>query len=248
MLLVSTLRDLFPDPVIATRLSFRMISPDVRNARLIPDVPGRYLSKDMGSVVIAPDMNDDEEDQAMEGNDDVDGEQQQQQQQAQAQGDKQQDKDGATDDTSTKTSKAQPPSKPSQQKRNTSINVQGDDADRSLQEFRFVIGDYIDCAIQPPLEDGSVAAPPPPAPRNPPPQAMAGSSYGGNMRAFDRPEALGPGAGMGRGGMYNGGGNGFGRRGGRESAGIPQGEWRRGDRLPEHESPWTRGGGRRGRY
>lgn len=219
-LLSSTLRDMFPDPIVSTRLSFRLIYPDVRNARLIPDVPGRYLSKDMGNVFITAEVDDAKMEDDEQGG--------------------KQDGDGASG-TNGDATKEQHPTKSPQQKKNTSVIVEGDDADRMLQDFRFVIGDYVDCAIQPPLEDGSVAPPPAPAPRNPPPQSMAGSSIGGNMRAFDRPESPGPG--MGRGGY----GYGYGRRGSRESIGIPPGEWRRGDRPPDHESPWTRGG-RRGRF
>ncbi|CAI7662946.1 unnamed protein product [Penicillium crustosum] len=37
------------------------------------------------------------------------------------------------------------------------LRFQGSEADRPLQDARFIVGDYIECAILAPLEDGSVA-------------------------------------------------------------------------------------------
>ena len=37
------------------------------------------------------------------------------------------------------------------------VNVGGDDAEKTLADARFVIGDFVDCAVFPPLADGSVA-------------------------------------------------------------------------------------------
>ncbi|EKG12641.1 Sin3 associated polypeptide p18 [Macrophomina phaseolina MS6] len=52
-LLVSALPSLLPDPAIGTRLAFRLIFPDTRGAASGRDSgPGRYLSKELGSVVI----------------------------------------------------------------------------------------------------------------------------------------------------------------------------------------------------
>jgi len=118
-----------------------------------------------------------------------------------------------------------------------------DDAEKTLAEARFVIGDYVDCAICPPLDDGLVA---------PPISASSGggsggrpSVIGGGMRAFGPPSG-------------NGGSNGShgGRRGGhhgvlaRRGNGIPSGDWKRGERLPVGQEDSRRGnaagGGRDG--
>ncbi|KAB8074230.1 Sin3 associated polypeptide p18-domain-containing protein [Aspergillus leporis] len=170
-LLTSALPSLLPDPPVGTRLCFRLIYPDTKAAASMgPDVRGRYLSKDIGSVVIGP-----RDSPYRDGNDEE---------------------------------SAGPRTGP--------LRLQGNDADKSLQDMRFVIGDYVDCAILPPLEDGSVA-PPLTTGRGP-----IGTTVGGGMRAF-RDNGFGgrPGRGGGRGG----------------DRGIPTGDWRRGERLPE-------GGGR----
>lgn len=79
------------------------------------------------------------------------------------------------------------------------------DAERKLADARFVIGDYISCAILPCLPDGSVA----PLPR----EERAGPMSG----------RLGP----PRGGF--GGRDTYRGRG----AHVPAGDWRRGERIPE---------------
>ncbi|TAQ83807.1 hypothetical protein B7494_g7867, partial [Chlorociboria aeruginascens] len=48
--LSSSLPSILPDPAIGTRLSFRLIFPDTRNAS--SSGPGRYMSKDIGSIVV----------------------------------------------------------------------------------------------------------------------------------------------------------------------------------------------------
>ncbi|KAK1139902.1 hypothetical protein N8T08_011063 [Aspergillus melleus] len=54
-LLTSALPSLLPDPAVGTRLCFRLIYPDTKAAASMgPDARGRYLSKDMGSVVVGP--------------------------------------------------------------------------------------------------------------------------------------------------------------------------------------------------
>lgn len=35
-------------------------------------------------------------------------------------------------------------------------NLDGEDAEKTLADARFVIGDFVDCAVFPPLSDGSV--------------------------------------------------------------------------------------------
>ncbi|KAG0153822.1 hypothetical protein PDIDSM_1201 [Penicillium digitatum] len=106
------------------------------------------------------------------------------------------------------------------------LRFQGSEADRPLQDARFIVGDYIECAILAPLEDGSIAP------------AIKGASGpimgprgggGGGMRAFrDNGYPRGPSRGGPRGGS-----------GGPPH--MPRGDWHRGERLPEGGR-----GGRRG--
>lgn len=164
-LLTSALPSLLPDPPVGTRLCFRLIYPDTRGAASMgPDARGRYLSKDMGNVIVGPR----EGPSHVEENDEI-------------------------------------PSNPGAGPR--ANRLQGNDAEKTLQDMRFVIGDYVDCAILPPLENGDVA-PPLVAGRGP----VGGP--GGGMRAFRE--------------------NGMGRpsRGRGDRGGIPSGDWRRGERLP----------------
>lgn len=110
-------------------------------------------------------------------------------------------------------------------------NLEGD-ADKTLADARFVIGDYIACTIYPPTVDGRVAPAPPPisagrGPREPyvPPRG------GGGLPPPPRENGYGP----PRGSRGRGGG-GFG-------AAPPPGDWRRGERPPSYGG----GGGYRGR-
>lgn len=108
-------------------------------------------------------------------------------------------------------------------------------ADKTLRDARFVVGDYISCAILPPLDDGSVA----------PASAARRESNAAHRE--------------GRGPAFQSRENGFGRPGGREGRGgrrgggvtgamMPMGEWRRGERLPDMPPPSRpRGGGVGGR-
>ncbi|KAI9681105.1 MAG: hypothetical protein M1817_002387 [Caeruleum heppii] len=174
-LLTTALPSLLPSPMIGTRLSFRLIFPDTRDAGR--PGPGRYLSKELGSVVIgatdgAGILPDDEEAKIVAGG--------------------------------------------------PMAGELGGEPDKTLQEVRFVIGDYISCAVFPPLANGAVA---------PPSAAYAG------------------GRGMGNGPPRENGYGGFRVRGGGRPAMVPSGEWRRGERVPE--GPADRGFGRgrgRGRY
>ncbi|KAI1003811.1 hypothetical protein K3495_g4398 [Podosphaera aphanis] len=110
----------------------------------------------------------------------------------------------------------------------------GGEPDRTLQDAKFMIGDYIACAILPPDQNGMVAPPPSAAPR---------SSY-----TTGRSGDFGP-----RGSSWeNGYGSSFRGRGGPR---VPPGEWRRGERLPDGPSAGRGrgfgggfGGIRRGRY
>lgn len=189
-LLTMALPSLLPDPPVGTRLCYRLIYPDTKAAAMNlssgggQDVKGRYLSKDIGSVIVGP----------------RDG----------------RDQDASQEDTA---AAAGP----------RALKLQGHDADKTLQDMRFVIGDYVDCAVLPPLEDGSVA--PPLTTSRGDGRGGGGGGFGGGMRAFrDTP-------GYGRSGP--GPGPGPGRGGGRDR-GFPAGDWKRGERLPEG------GRGRRG--
>ncbi|KAI9372611.1 Sin3 associated polypeptide p18-domain-containing protein [Aspergillus egyptiacus] len=179
-LLTSALPSLLPDPPIGTRLCFRLIYPDTKGAAMMgPDARGRYLSKDLGSVVIGPRDSNEESEPSLRN-------------------------DGA--------------------RPGGGFRLQGNDAEKTLQEARFVIGDYVDCAILPPLEDGSVAPVLPGGTRGP--------NIGGGMRAFREP------------GFGSAGGGRAGR--GRGGAAIPPGDWRRGERLPDSGREFRGGPGRRG--
>lgn len=113
---------------------------------------------------------------------------------------------------------------------------------KTLADVRFVVGDYLSCAILPPsLADGSV---------QPASAARAGRGYGaGQARST---ADLGPPP-MSRGGGRDGwsatmyGPRGGGGRGGVGGGGFrapPVGEWRRGEKLPEGPPGRGRGGRR----
>ena len=115
-------------------------------------------------------------------------------------------------------------------------------ADKTLGEAKFVVGDYISCAILPPLSDGSVAPPIAAQPsrtwsggvgesRSGPPRR---DSYGRQENGFGRQYGAG-GRREAPGGLYGGSG--------RDD--FPSGEWRRGERLPDPPARPSRGRGRR---
>lgn len=105
--------------------------------------------------------------------------------------------------------------------------------EKTLQEARFVIGDFIDVCILPPGADGGVVGPPPVRGRGA--VAAGGGDKGGRENGYYGGGANGY-RGRGRGGF----GAPEGRLGG---GGLPSGEWRRGERLP----PDGRGGFKGGR-
>jgi histone deacetylase complex subunit SAP18 len=122
-----------------------------------------------------------------------------------------------------------------------SVRLEGD-AEKTLRDARFVVGDFVSCAIFPPGKDGSVM------PlgvgtggglRGP---AMRENGYGGGFRGREGGgRATFGGGARGRGGA----GLSYGRLGAEE--GVPNGEWRRGERVPGPETS-SRGFGRgRGR-
>lgn len=142
---------------------------------------------------------------------------------------------------------------------------------KTLADAKLVVGDFISCAILPPLEDTGAVAPAAAAAAGA--RAGRGSAVGeGSLRG---PAVVAPGGpawrdgggggfgsgaweGGGRGGGFGGGfggGRGRGPRyfGDRErdrdrdrDLGFPSGEWRRGERLPD--APPGRGRGRGSRW
>ena len=111
--------------------------------------------------------------------------------------------------------------------------------DKTLREGNFIVGDFLSCAIFPPSADGSVVPPPG---RGPGAGRGGGNDFGGRGGGYGPPRENGYGGYRGRGGMrgvgmFNGGRVGDG--------GVPSGEWRRGERVPE--GPGPRGGYGRGR-
>ena len=167
LLLTQALPSILPDPAIGTRLSFRLVYPDLHasrggGGRLESEGRGRYLSKEMGSVVVgSPEYSD----------------------------------------------------------ANGGVRLEGEDAEKTLEGARFVIGDFIDCAVFPPLSDGTVVS--------------RGSVSGrGGTRENGYGRVRGGGYGLSSRGSYNG----FGSRGAEFGgpANIPSGEWRRGERLPDN--------------
>ncbi len=131
--------------------------------------------------------------------------------------------------------------------------------EKTLQEARFVIGDFISCAVFVPGPDGSVA----PGVTGGRGEGQQGHYYGGRGGRGGRGGEFGGGGGggggrgggyggfggesnggfrgRGRGGGFNGGFNGVGRGG---DGGVPVGEWRRGERVPERRGGYGRGRGR----
>ncbi|KAH7418241.1 Sin3 associated polypeptide p18-domain-containing protein [Cadophora sp. MPI-SDFR-AT-0126] len=175
-LLTSALPSLLPDPAIGTRLSYRLIFPDTRTSGQVSG-PGRYMTKDLGSVIIGeggPGILPDEEEAAIVRGGQMAGR-------------------------------------------------LGGEPEKTLQDARFVIGDYVCCAITPPPENGGAA---------PPPSGPSRSGYGPG-----RGEYGGRGGGMGP--RENGFGGGFRGRGGPRGGGgfgqgfVPNGEWRRGEQVPD---------------
>ncbi|KAF2119999.1 Sin3 associated polypeptide p18-domain-containing protein [Lophiotrema nucula] len=188
-LLLLALPQLLQRPYAGTRVAFRMVFADLNGSR---QGTARYISKELGSVVIGEGRQD--EDEQMNGGESTAG--------------------GVKE----------------------ALKRLDGEPDKTLQEGKFVIGDYICCAILPPLADGSVASAPPP-----PTGLMArGPPRGGRENGF---------GGRGGGGDYGHGGRGGGRGGRppyedrRPSSSLPAGEWRRGEAPPPSTGDRDRGEG-----
>ncbi|KAI9797354.1 MAG: hypothetical protein M1833_005534 [Piccolia ochrophora] len=193
-LLTTALPSLLPDPIIGTRLAYRLIFPDTRDVGR--PGPGRYLSKELGSVVLGGDG---------------------------------------------------PGVRPDAEEANIVAGGQmagelGGEPGKTLQDARFVIGDYISCAVFPPLPDGSVAAAPGPVGNRV--GVGRGDFAGGRGAPMGGPRENGQGGFRFRGSARGGG------FGGRTDigTGVPSGEWRRGERVPEGPGGGGGGGGGRGGY
>ncbi|KAH8731654.1 Sin3 associated polypeptide p18-domain-containing protein [Phaeosphaeriaceae sp. PMI808] len=187
-LLLSAVPTQLPQPYAGARIAFRLVYPDIHGSNR-PNAPGRFISRDIGSVIVGARTQND--------NMEMDGE------------------EGATVVEALK-------------------QLDGD-PDKTLADVKFFIGDYVTCAILPPLPDGGVPAAPPPlsAPGRGGPLP---GSYGGRGRenGFGGRGDFGGGRG-GRGGRYEDR---------RPSGGVPSGEWRRGEAPPEREPGYGRGRGR----
>ncbi|KAF2816682.1 uncharacterized protein BDZ99DRAFT_566480 [Mytilinidion resinicola] len=194
-LLLTALPSLLPSPAVGTRLAFRLVFPDTKDANR--PGPGRYLAKELGSIIVGAGnatYEDLDAADARNGNE-----------------------NGAKEDV-----------------REVLSRLEGD-ADKSLASVRFVIGDYVSCAVFPPLPGGEVAAAPPPlsAPFRGPP----GGGYGGRGGMGPRENGFG---GRGDYGGFRGrGGPRFEGRGG-----VPSGEWRRGEVPQGPPQGFGRGRGR----
>ncbi|KAL1634409.1 hypothetical protein SLS58_010697 [Diplodia intermedia] len=142
-LLVSALPSLLPDPAIGTRLAFRLIFPDTRSGGGGgggggPGGPGGGGPGGPGRY-LSKEL----------GSVVVGG------------GGPGVDEDDAATAAATTTTT---PTAPANGRGGALDKLEGD-ADKTLADARFVIGDYVSCCILPPGADGSVAAGPPPASR-----------------------------------------------------------------------------------
>ncbi|KAI1489185.1 Sin3 associated polypeptide p18-domain-containing protein [Biscogniauxia mediterranea] len=255
--LAASSSSILPNPAIGTRLAFRLIFPDPRGARgsssaasghhhhhhlhaAPPTIP-RYMVKDLGSIVIGeggPGLDIDDVDHMAENG-----------------GHGHQNNDGCNNSNNEDNNNNNTDSNNNVNNGSNSINnASAGDADKTLADARFVVGDYISCAILPPQADGSVA---PASSARMGRGAGAGESRVAVGRAPTGLMGMGIGAGAarengygyahGRHGRGRGGGGGGARGGIGIGAGVPMGEWRRGERLPDIP-PSSRGRAGRGRY
>ncbi|KAG9247639.1 Sin3 associated polypeptide p18-domain-containing protein [Calycina marina] len=179
-LLTASLPSLLSKPAIGTRLAFRLIYADTRAAAPSLNAPGRYMTKDVGTVIIGeggPGILPDDEEAggAMAG-------------------------------------------------------ALGGQPDKTLADAKFVVGDYVSCAILPPLANGAVAPPPPTGP-------TGRNGFGGAGRGDSGYPSRGPMGPRENGGFRGGRGGGpRGGFGGGMGGSLPNGEWSRGERVPEGPS------------
>lgn len=188
MLLTSCLPEVMPEPVIGTRLTFRLIYPDTKpGSQVRAPGEGRFLAKDMGSVIVrAPHPNVPHSSDAANGathDAAVNGD-------ANSGGSGNGGNSGSGGDDGG----------------GSDLLFVGADANKTLYECRFVVGDYVDCAVQPPYEDGT--------PMPPLPARSRVDQPGPGMRAFGGSYGASYGGGGGYGGGYSRGYSGGGYSGG----------------------------------
>ncbi|KAF2714909.1 hypothetical protein K504DRAFT_14023 [Pleomassaria siparia CBS 279.74] len=192
-LLIGALPALLPTSYAGTRIAFRLVFGDVQGS-MRPGAPGRFISRELGSVIVGASTDPDAED-ISDGNVDI---------------------------------------------KEALKQLDGEPL-KTLGDAKFVIGDYISCAILPPGPDGAVApAPPPPsgpARGGPPPRDGFGGGRGRENGFGGRGEFGAYGGRGGRGRFEDRGGGRFDDR-----SGVPSGEWRRGEAPPEREGGYWRGG------
>jgi histone deacetylase complex subunit SAP18 len=130
------------------------------------------------------------------------------------------------------------------------VRIAPGDASKTLADAKFVVGDYISCAILPPLTSGiSVTAAAARAGRGPG-FIETRSSIGGVLPPPYRRDGPGPRGAMMRGPRTDQYGRTIRDRdgvGAFESSyghGVPNGEWRRGEQLPDTAGGRSRGDGR----
>lgn len=191
-----------PYPAIGTRLGFRLVFRDTRNAgagNSHHSYYPRFAVKDLGSIVIG------------EGGPGV-----------------------------PKTNIEEAEEEDWDPKRFSRLTpVEFAEAEKTLGDAKFVVGDYISCAILPPLEDGSVA--PPMSPQREGRSVPTGPGRGGGRGQGSRENGISwPSRGRREGGP-RGGRSGW--EGVRDS--FPSGEWRRGEDLPDPPPGKPRRRGRR---
>ncbi|KAI9823118.1 MAG: hypothetical protein M1826_000269 [Phylliscum demangeonii] len=123
--------------------------------------------------------------------------------------------------------------------------------EKTLHDVRFVIGDYISCAIFPPLPNGSVAPAPAPAPASTPAASgRLGAAYGRGPTSYApaRHEMARPPRENGYGEYRSRGApRAYGGDGAMGNTTVPSGEWRRGERVPDGPGSGSGYGRPRGR-
>ncbi|CAI6336676.1 unnamed protein product [Periconia digitata] len=161
-LLLSALPNLLQKPYPGTRIAFRLVYPDLAGSQR-SGMAGRYLSRELGSVVVGEGLIPEDDNDEGDANTDT----------IMAEDDKTSKTNGDhTKSTSTKRSGINSTTE-------ALAHLTGGEPDKTLHDARFVIGDYICAAILPPLPDGSIQNVPPPPPPSGPSRGGGGYRDGG---------------------------------------------------------------------